>query len=137
MSENAPQFRVNYCLVCDDVRREESGKDILVGVYSGELLLDSLPATLLISLFIEIAPGKTGIQKLRLRTLFDEACVYDATATLNVTDVTPFSFGTPKMQIPCAREGEIVFQAAFGEDEEWSTIQRKRVVLQPTADATA
>lgn len=135
MSENSSC--VNFCLICDDVRKEASGKDILVGVYSGELAVHALPVTLLISLFIEIAPGKTGVQKLRLRALFDDACVYEATATLNVTDIAPFSFGTPKMQITCAREGELAFQAAFDDDEEWSTIQRRGVVLQPTADATA
>ena len=37
---------VQSTVVCDDVRREDNGKHILIGVYAGALFLQSIPAAL-------------------------------------------------------------------------------------------
>jgi hypothetical protein len=130
MGEDTIAASISFCLVCDDVRKEMSGKDTLVGVYSGDLVVETLPATLMIALYIGFTPSQTGLQQLRVRALFDETCVFEATATLNVEVNAAFCFGTPKMLIPCGGEGEIVFQAAIKDTGEWTDIQRKQVAVQ-------
>jgi hypothetical protein len=45
------EFRV--ALVCDDVRREDNGKDIIIGVYSDTLVIPAFPATLQLTFWLQ------------------------------------------------------------------------------------
>jgi hypothetical protein len=44
MSNAGPQ--ILNTLVCDDVRLENNGKEILIGVYNGTVIIDNVPALL-------------------------------------------------------------------------------------------
>lgn len=62
MVENRPlaKYRCETAILCDQVRREDNGKLILIGVYGGGVLLDSYPATLPLSAYVEgqvLEPG--------------------------------------------------------------------------------
>ena len=35
-----------YILVCDDVRREDTGKQLIIGLYTPNVVVTQLPATL-------------------------------------------------------------------------------------------
>lgn len=51
-----------FCIFCDDVRQEISGKLIYVGVYVGEMVLPTLPATLsVIHIVVSLLQGKDDI----------------------------------------------------------------------------
>lgn len=39
-------FKLTSLIVCDDIRQEVTGKQILVGVYTGTIILSSFPAAL-------------------------------------------------------------------------------------------
>lgn len=45
---------------CDDIRREDNGKAILIGVYTGDLIPGVLPANLPLSLWIDIRDVPIG-----------------------------------------------------------------------------
>jgi hypothetical protein len=53
-------IQVHSLILCDDARREESGKDILIGVYSGDILVPQFPAALLLSLWAEYTVHGNG-----------------------------------------------------------------------------
>lgn len=42
----ANDFKATSVIICDDIRREATGKEILVGVYAGVIFLPALPALL-------------------------------------------------------------------------------------------
>ena len=45
MTENAvPKVEVLSAIVCDDVREENNGKEILIGVYSGTIAVQEIPS---------------------------------------------------------------------------------------------
>jgi hypothetical protein len=58
------KLHVDFVLLCDDVRREDNGKFIIIGVYNNVIGIPELPATLVLSLV--------------LRLMADEACEVDA-----------------------------------------------------------
>lgn len=47
-------IRFASALVCDEIRREDTGKYILIGVYVSEILVDRLPAGLQLSFWLII-----------------------------------------------------------------------------------
>lgn len=49
-------------VVCDEIRREDSGKELLIGVYSSEIIIPTVPIILVLSFWIPIEvirPGKS------------------------------------------------------------------------------
>jgi hypothetical protein len=47
------EFRT--ALVCDDVRREDNGKDIIIGVYSDTIVVASFPAPLQLAFWLQFS----------------------------------------------------------------------------------
>lgn len=57
-------YEVKSVILCDDVRREDSSKDILIGVYNDVIAVDSVPALLpLISVRFLLKVLRTGVIK--------------------------------------------------------------------------
>ena len=47
-------------IACDDIRQESSGKFILIGVYSGDLIVPSFPYTLTLSYLVLVKGSHVG-----------------------------------------------------------------------------
>ena len=55
-------IRIDSALICDMMRREDTGKDILIGIYTGSINLQSLPAKLSLTFWLvteALSEGKT------------------------------------------------------------------------------
>lgn len=42
----ANKISIPTAIICDDVRREDNGKEILIGVYTGDMIFAQLPGTM-------------------------------------------------------------------------------------------
>lgn len=51
---------------CDDIRREDNGKAILIGVYTGDLIPAVLPSKFPLSLWIDVRGLSKGQHKLKI-----------------------------------------------------------------------
>jgi hypothetical protein len=69
MADSRPTLEVKYAIVCDDIRTEDNGKDIIIGVYNDKILVRSFPAALALSLWLHILPTKVGEHPLHSRLL--------------------------------------------------------------------
>jgi hypothetical protein len=49
---NTRPIKINYAVFCDDIRREDNGKLIFIGVYGANILFKSFPASLNLSLAV-------------------------------------------------------------------------------------
>src|SRR6266436_9523709 len=54
MADDRKVGRLLNVLICDDVRREVTGKEIIIGVYGDEMMVPSLPVSLNLSLWIRV-----------------------------------------------------------------------------------
>src|SRR5690242_20107827 len=55
-----PRFSVGSVIICDDVRKEVSNKEILIGVYGGGILVPSFPVQIPMAVWMEITPEEIG-----------------------------------------------------------------------------
>jgi hypothetical protein len=53
--DDTAHIRPLFAIFCDDIRREVSGKQILIGVYTGDIVIPSFPATIAIAGWIAFA----------------------------------------------------------------------------------
>jgi hypothetical protein len=56
-------------LVCDDVRNEVSGKEILIGVFADNVFVGVLPANLIVSLYLRVRFGRSDLSPVKFRVL--------------------------------------------------------------------
>ena len=54
MPELPDVLTIDFALLCDDVRREVTGKDIIIGVYGEEITTPNLPVVLVFNLFMRV-----------------------------------------------------------------------------------
>jgi len=61
-----------FTLLCDDVRREDNGKELLVGVYSAGIVVNSVPNGLALMIWSQVKINEPGEYELRYRCINDE-----------------------------------------------------------------
>lgn len=44
IAERSPNLRILSAVICDDVRAEDNGKELLIGVYSGTITVHAIPS---------------------------------------------------------------------------------------------
>ena len=71
--KGVPNLTLTYALVCDDIRREDSGKLIFIGVYARDVRVSKTPATLVLSLAVNVQASKALTTDIEIRWLVDGA----------------------------------------------------------------
>jgi hypothetical protein len=141
MSSDRPHLVFRSVIACDDVRREDTGKDILLGVYSGALVVDQFPVQLRPYWYIQTEPEGEGDIPMKLKATGPHGVRYFQVSFTAKTgrksdmpedwsgqgEMTPLIFGPFNMQVQT--EGVIEFQCQQYDDE-WVVIKRIWVVAE-------
>lgn len=81
-----------YTIMCDEVRREDNGKFILIGVFADSILVNTFPATLLgLTFFVKLEIDDPGIygMKMRLEKLEGGEPLYRAEGAFGYDQIAP------------------------------------------------
>ena len=49
-----PKFKPKFALICDDIRVEDNHKSIIIGVYTGDIQVNSFPCSLALCCWVSI-----------------------------------------------------------------------------------
>lgn len=118
-----------YAIVCDDIRREDNGKQILIGIYTGDIIVSAFPTNLNLSFWLHLAVEKPGIAKVEVQMLLGpgETQIFRAQSSLETKEPDPFTvlaFGG--IGLAATHEGYISLQwRQVGDD--WQEINRTRI----------
>lgn len=137
-----PQIEPFNVIFCDDIRRESNGKEILIGVYSSDILIPSVPTVLGISLWIQIRVRGRGTARSRLRVTDPsggtagetvlEHTIDDNKAAQIQGELTS-SITLPQLPLNIAQAGTI--DVLWASDDEFVPIGRKQVTIGPVPTA--
>jgi hypothetical protein len=103
-----------YLIVCDDIREEKSNKDILVGVYTGDILVPAFPAIIALAAWMKVEASQLGavagfeFQVVRAKT--SEVLFRVPPTNINISARTDFVVRIPGMQIVLSGEDTLKFQ---------------------------
>jgi hypothetical protein len=61
-----PKLKFGNALLCDHASVGSNNKHTVVGIYSSDIYIESLPATIIMGTYIEHIPDKTGEMKMKL-----------------------------------------------------------------------
>jgi hypothetical protein len=115
-------FDVEYAILCDDVRREDNGKLIFIGVYSHALTLQVFPATLSLQLVIGVMPKRKGNVSIEVRGLLDGALSVGMTGSISLGGTTIEPVAIPPLPFAIPHAGKLKFEMREGASSEWKIV---------------
>lgn len=114
-------FEVVNALVCEDVRREINGKEILIGVYGSAIVVPSFPLDLNVMCWFQVRAPK-GDHELKLRlTNSSEAVFMEASMNAHVGEPHEISSLAVGTMIQAQSETTLKFQAKNSKSD-WTSI---------------
>lgn len=117
-------------ILCDQVRREDNGKLILIGVYGGDILVDSYPATLGLTAYVEGEVLEPGFFEAEFQ--FIDGTGAEMSPELKVTSgdrqFVRGHFAVPVVAVlTFHKSGNCVFRVKDG--DKWKTLLTKSIKL--------
>jgi hypothetical protein len=125
---------VGAIVICDDIRKEISGKDILIGVYGGDIVVTGAPFVLVLAVWFEYSPPKLGRQAITAKASFSGRVVFEMRAEIEALEETA-GIGMPRLVIEGDADGDLVVEIIANDGSETFT-KVKRVRLAPAAPKT-
>lgn len=129
--------KIDSVLICDDIRREDNGKAILIGVYIGNITLSSVPAGMMMSLWIT---GKmTGREipidlKVEIEAEEKNNCrTYEQ--KINVTNNEPdkktaeICIALMRIPVEINSEGTLKIKVKGQDSKAWKEITSKNIII--------
>lgn len=120
-------FAIKTALVCDDIRREDNGKQILIGVYNDKILVPQFPAPLALSFWIQGMPSGAGTAQLSLRLTAGESEFLNNKAPVGFKTNELSSIAVGAVACFFQQASDLVLQAKINNEEQWRTVKVVRV----------
>lgn len=79
-------MKISTALVCDQIRQEDNGKFLLIGVYSGSIVVNTFPATFPLALMLQVSLSAGVEQHFKLRLSIGETVLGDLEANVHQDD---------------------------------------------------
>lgn len=130
-----PSVKPDYAILCDDIRQEQNGKLILIGVYSGDILLREFPGKLNIALLLHgsISADCAVTLEIKYRGDFENADPYEVTAkgdiqAWQVEGSGEFYVPVPGVPFEFRNTGYLAISCRV-DDRKWKTVIKKKIKL--------
>lgn len=131
------KLSVKQVVVCEDIRREFNGKEILIGVYGSNIAVATFPATLVLAFWVQVFLSEvpTSPVSLDFRLMGDNEVQFSAvTAQVFIPRAGLGSFGLPAIPLSLQIPTKLLLQLKQ-ESGEWETVAEviveKGVVAMP------
>ena len=128
------KLKVIAAALCEDVRREDNGKQMLIGVYSGDVVSTGFPANLAFAVWINAEVLQPGKGKLQIKYILDGS---DMTSNMEAeieapNADSPLGIASPALPLSVPRPTtlRVLWKIASGD---WEEVLTKRVIQAPGA----
>ena len=132
-----PKLKARNVVACEEIRRLDSGRHILLGVLITRLRVSQLPADIALSMWIEVVADTQDEILGEFRIIAEnDAVLLASPIEVAATKIArrPASLTLPKMPIQLQRTGIIRAQWRFPPDD-WETLKEIEVAIgQPTKE---
>lgn len=112
-----PSAEYSECFICDEVRKEASGKLIAIGVYVSNIMVRSVPIDLGLALVFRMKAKRTGTVTFRIRGLLDGVQVAELHGGSKVVRPIAEVTHTPRFGVSVEKFGLLEFQISETGDD--------------------
>ncbi len=133
----AGDIEVGDGFVCDEVRREDNGKLILIGVYSSNIIVRELPAALVLSLVVNLKSQGPVDVEMQFRVMLNGERIRGGKGRVKLSPSGAHWIVLPQIVLnKLQSEGVLAFDVQT-EDQEWKTACSLPLALARPSGATA
>lgn len=117
---------IQCAITCDDVRREDNGKALAIGVYVGDILVNAFPASLRLSWLLLGKHHISDDRRIEFKIQSDDVVIARTEiATVEANDDAAIVL--PGVPVLFKEPGELALSVKDGED--WRLLVKKKVRL--------
>jgi len=130
-SGKAKKIVLSYGIVADEVRYEHNGKLLIIGVYTGDILVNKIPSSLNFTLSCFGEANEVTKVEIGVRVLDDRKDILfhaDPYGLLETSQTGPVNVSLPNIVLAIARTGTVRFEVKVG-DAPWRRLAEKRINL--------
>ena len=128
------ELKILSSVVCEDIRQENNGKQILIGVYNS-VLVQQFPVVLSLAFWIQYLPTQTGKFKSGLRVVSGDTTFLDINADIEIPAIELSSFNI--VGIPFALQTETTLKVELKQPSgQWEFVREFSVRRRPSAVPT-
>ncbi|MBD8665312.1 hypothetical protein IFT59_18895 [Rhizobium sp. CFBP 8752] len=125
-------MRIHNLTVCDNIRVEDNGKFILIGVYTNAILFPQLPAQFNFNIWVLLEAEQLGKSNFAFRGRMPDFDVdlFEITGEINAVDLnqwTPMAFGAPVL---IGQPGKVAIEVKF-DGGEWELLRTMNIARGP------
>lgn len=110
-----PKIKVEYAIVCDDIRQEISGKLIVIGLYTSNIGVPYYPFTTRLNLLIAVRSATGGSVTVDLRVVKKDGEIFEPKApkTIDLPKDDTFLVSIIGIPFTFSEDTELDFQVRF------------------------
>jgi hypothetical protein len=124
---------IKFAIICDDVRREDTGKMIIIGAYGRDIGVSSFPVNIALAAALSFSIDKAGTIPLEVKWSFDGNEISKSHGSIRSDGGGVSLINIPPMLLGIERPGTLEFNVRFDKGK-WETPARLPVVVRaPTA----
>jgi len=113
-------------VICDDIRQETNGKQILIGVYGNVILVPSMPFSIALCVWIEYSPKEVGVETVHMKMTYTTGFSASLRAEMQVSGLETFGLAMPPVPVSGAADGELLIELSR-DGVIWHEIKRKNI----------
>ena len=132
---NKPSVKIDYAIMCDDIRQETNGKLIVIGIYSTDIIVPDCPSKLFMHVLLH---GKADVDRsvnleVRYRAEFKDAKRYEVLGKgdLQITfteDSNEFFVPMPRVLIEIRGVGNLSVHYRI-DSKRWKALLKKNIKI--------
>lgn len=127
-------MKIHNAIICDQVRKEDNGKHLLLGVYPTDALVSKFPATVSFVLWMQLYVDRNGEFDVEFRIQEDKKIVSSTKAAISVKDHSlPVTVALPPVVLKIDGECTLSFQIRE-KNKRWKTAKELPVKKHPSSD---
>jgi hypothetical protein len=119
MTDAAPS--VKYGILCEDIRREDNGKLLVIGMYGGSVEVSEIPATLVFTILIAMNSEIQAESEIEVIMTLNEGQLSRAAGKVNFAGKGLALLSLPPIPLSIKEEGELAIKARL-DDGPWTEL---------------
>ncbi len=129
-------FKVGSVVLCDDIRVEKNEKFILIGVYSGTVIVPGFPTEIGICWWIQNFPHEVGRFELEVQVIKETSTLVRGILGYEIRGKEWSAIPLPRTALHLQSPGIMKLQMKLKAGTEWTTIYEFDVKIGEVAGAT-
>lgn len=115
-------YDMEFVLLCDQIRQENNGKLIAIGIYGGDILVTEFPSVIPVALLVRLKTKSEGPYRIEVRYLLDGALIAGFESQMTVSPGSEVMGSLPEFPLHIPHAGKMVVQARDVPGADWQAL---------------